>query len=231
MVRFHHNLPLSPVLTILLMDYYPLNLTNLAARQAVVIGGGNVAARKVHGLLQAGANITVISPKVTPQLQQLQAEGQIRWLKRSYQPGDLTGAFLAIAATNNAGVNQQVLTEAQQRGCLINVVDNPGGSNFIDPATVRRGPITLTVSTGGASPALARWLREQLENFIGPEYGELAALLAELRPELRQHYPDSAARAQAVFRLLASGLPQLVKTEGFDTAKYKARQLLELDKG
>jgi len=212
------------------MDYYPLNLTNLAARQAVVIGGGNVAARKVHGLLQAGANITVISPKVAPQLQQLQTDGQIRWLKRPYQPGDLTGAFLVIAATNNAGVNQQVLTEAQQRGCLINVVDNPDDSNFVDSATVRRGPITLTVSTGGASPALARWLREQLENFIGPEYGELAALLAELRPELRQHYPDSAARAQAVFRLLEGGLPQLVKTEGFDVAKYKARQLLELDK-
>ena len=188
-----------------------------------------MAARKIRSLLQAKANLTVISPRFTPYLESLQAQGQIKLLNRSYQPGDLTGAFLVIAATNDPAVNRQVLHEAQQQGCLINVTDNPAAGNFIVPAAVQRGPVTLTISTGGASPALARWLREQLENFIGPEYGDLAALLAELRPELRRHYPDSDNRTQAVFRLLETGLPQLIKTEGLDTATRKARQILGLE--
>lgn len=211
------------------MNHYPLNLTDLSTRHTVVVGGGAVATRKVQSLLQSGTNITVISPQVSPRLKLLQAEGQISLIDRPYHPGDLTGAFLVIAATDSPAVNQQVSLEAQQRGCLINIADNPADSNFIVPAAVQRGPITLTISTGGASPALARWLRQQLEEFIGPEFGELASLLAELRPELRQHYPDSDSRSQAVFHLLEAGLPQIIKSEGVEAAKRKARQLLGLN--
>jgi precorrin-2 dehydrogenase/sirohydrochlorin ferrochelatase len=212
------------------MKYYPISLTALETRQTVVVGGGRVAARKVDSLLQASANITVISPQAIPHLQQLQTDGQITLINRPYQPGDLCEAFLVIAATNNPGINHQVLQEARQCGCLINMVDDPAAGNFIVPAVVQRGPITLTISTGGGSPALARWLREQLEDFVGPEYGELAVLLTELRPELRQHYPDSQSRTFAVFQLIDSGLADIIKTQGLNAAGNRARQLLGLNK-
>ncbi len=211
------------------MKYYPISLTGLETRQTVVVGGGRVAARKVDSLLQASANITVISPQVIPHLQQLQTDGQITLINRPYQPGDLSGIFLAIAATDNPDINHQVLQEARRCGCLINMVDDPAAGNFIVPAVVQRGPITLTISTGGGSPALARWLREQLEDFVGPEYGELAVLLAELRPELCQHYPDSQSRTLAVFQLIDSGLADIIKTQGLNAAGSRARQLLGLD--
>jgi precorrin-2 dehydrogenase/sirohydrochlorin ferrochelatase len=118
---------------------------------------------------------------------------------------------------------------AEQCGCLVNVVDDPAHCNFITPAIVRRGEVTLAISTGGASPALARRLREQLEAQVGPEYGELASLLAELRPELRARYREEKARQEAAFRLVDSDLPNIVKKKGVDKARLRAWELLTGD--
>lgn len=209
------------------MHTYPLNLINLATRVTVVVGGGAVALRKVEGLLDGGAAITVISPALTDGLAALHAAGIITAIQRPYQDGDLADTWLAIAATDDATVNQAVFAEAERRGCLVNVVDDPAYSNFIVPAVVRRGEVTVAVSTGGSSPALARRLRERLAAIVGPEYGDLAALLAELRPELLARFPAGQARLEAALRLVDADLLAVMKAQGLAAARTYAEALLE----
>jgi precorrin-2 dehydrogenase/sirohydrochlorin ferrochelatase len=208
------------------MDVYPIGLIGLDQQKTVVVGGGKVAVRKVTGLLEAGAQVTVISPAFVPELRVLSISRGITLTSRAYHEGDLVDAFLVIAATNNAEINERVWQEAQERGCLVNVVDDPDRCNFIVPAVVRRGEVTVTASTGGASPALARRLREQLESLIGPEYGDLATLLAELRPELQTRFQDDDVRTKAAFRLVDSDLAETIRTKGLDTARTRAQELL-----
>ncbi len=211
------------------MKTYPIYLIGLERRLAVVVGGGGVAARKVGGLLEASARVTVISPMLTPELEALAKARCITVIDRPYRQGDLAGAFLVIAATNDADVNQAVWREAEQCGCLVNVVDDPAHCNFITPAIVRRGEVTLAISTGGASPALARRLREQLEAQVDPEYGDLVSLLAELRPELQARYREEKARHEAAFRLANSDLLDIIKRKGVDEARLRAWELLAGD--
>lgn len=145
---------------------YPLFL-NLTDQSVVVIGGGKVAARKIRSLLIAGAGVTVISP----QADRL-PEG-VRWLKRRYRRGDLAGARLVIAATNDQNVNRQVCAEAKRRKLLVNCVAPPDAGNFIVPAVARRGGLTIAISTDGVSPALAKRLRRDLERVLYKDYPEL----------------------------------------------------------
>lgn len=211
------------------MKTYPVCLIGIERRRTLVIGGGNVAARKVAGLLRAGARVTVISPALTSQLKALADARRIAVIGRTYREGDLVGAYLVIAATDDPVVNQTVWQAAEQRGCLVNVVDDPAHSNFITPAVVHREDLTIAVSTGGTSPALARRLRERLESLIGPEYEELAALLAELRPELRRRYSEEKARQEAAFRLVDSDVLDIIKERGLDEARVRAWELLTGD--
>ncbi len=208
------------------MEHYPISLVGLAGRRVVVVGGGAVAERKVAGLHAAGAAVTIISPTLTPELERLAEEAAVQAVRRAYRPGDLAGAFLVIAATNDRAANHAVWEEAERHGCLINVVDDPEHSNFIVPAVVRRGEITLAISTGGASPALARRLRERLEAAIGPEYGVLANLLAELRPELFRRFPPGAARLAAALDLIDSDVLEIIRREGADAARARLLDLL-----
>ncbi|MGQ9840433.1 MAG: precorrin-2 dehydrogenase/sirohydrochlorin ferrochelatase family protein [Anaerolineae bacterium] len=189
------------------MAYCPIILTGLLA--AVVVGGGQVAERKVRVLLQADAAVTVVSPRLTPALAQLAQDGRIRVTARSYHPGDLTGARLAIAATSDPAVNAAVADEADQCGCLVNVVDDPLRCTFHMPAIVRRGEIIIGVSTSGASPALARHLRKVIETTLGPEYEPLAGILAELRTRLRDWTPEEDQAALPWDRLIDALLPLL----------------------
>jgi siroheme synthase-like protein len=212
------------------MKTYPICLIGMERRHAVVVGGGNVAARKVGDLLAAGARVTVISPTLTSELKALVRAGHIVVISRPYREGDLASAFLVIAATDDPGVNQRVWQEAEQRGCLVNAVDDPAHCNFITPAVVRRGDVMIAVSTGGTSPALARRLRERVESLIGPEYGDLATLLAELRPELRSRYKAEKDRQQAAFRLVDSDLVEIIKQKGMEEARKRAMELLTEDR-
>lgn len=172
------------------MPYYPINL-NLNDRCCIVIGGGRVAERKVAGLLEYGARVSVVSPELTESLAVLQRQRRIEWIRRVYRQGDLLGAFLVIAATDDREVQELIQQEAAERNILLNVVDVPERCSFILPATVRRGDLTISISTAGNSPALARNLRLELENRFGTEYNILVAILGLVRP-----------------KVLAAGLPQ-----------------------
>lgn len=211
------------------MKTYTICLLGLDQRQSVVIGGGRVASRKVEGLLSAGAKVKLVSPSLVPDLEILADAGAIEVLPRSYEEGDLAGAFLVIAATDDPQVNRRVWAEALQRGCLINVVDDPQHSNFTLPAVVRRGEMSIAISTGGSSPALARRLRERIESLVGPEYAVLTELLAELRPELVSRFPAGEARLQAALRVVDSDILNIIENQGRDAALAYGRQRLYQD--
>jgi precorrin-2 dehydrogenase/sirohydrochlorin ferrochelatase len=161
--------------------YYPLFL-DLRDQPVAVIGAGQVATRKIRHLHAAGARITIISPTATPALRRLAARADtVRWIRRKYRRGDLAGARLVVAATDNLSVNAAVCAEARRRRQLINCVAPPAAGNFIVPALVRRGGITLAISTGGASPAFAARLRRDLERFLAAGYAALLRRMSAAR--------------------------------------------------
>jgi precorrin-2 dehydrogenase/sirohydrochlorin ferrochelatase len=159
---------------------YPLFL-DLTEQPVVVVGAGRVATRKVRTLLAAKACVTVISPLATAAIRRLAQEKRMQWLRRRYRRGDLRGVQLAIAATDNPAVNQLVCAEAKRRKLLVNCIAPPVAGNFIVPSQVRRGGITLAISTGGASPALAKQLRRDLERFLSDGYPELLRRMTAAR--------------------------------------------------
>ena len=161
-------------------EYYPVYL-NLTGKCCVILGGGAIAQGKIAALRDAGASITVISPDATDGIKRAAQRRDVTWLEREYEPGDLEGAFIAVAATNVWHVNRQIHEEAEARGVLLNVVDDPDQCSFIAPSIVRRDPITLAISTGGASPALARKMREVLSEARVLQWAELAGVLAQAR--------------------------------------------------
>ncbi len=187
------------------MSNYPITLVDLESG-AVVVGGGAVATRKARGLLDAGARVVVIAPQFTRELDDLARDSRVTLIRRAYQPGDLREARVVIAATDDPQVNQAVYAEARARGILVNVVDDPAHCAFHAPAVVRRGAIAITISTGGASPALAKRLREEIENTIGAEYARLADLLAEVRPRVQARVPQER-RATLWDELIDAALP------------------------
>jgi len=191
-----------------------------------VVGGGHVAARKVEGLLAADAPVRVISPALNPDLQKMADSGAISHTQRTYQDGDLEGAFLAVAATDDLAINHAVWAEGTKRGCLVNVADDPEHSSFILPAILQRGEMSVAVSTGGGSPALARRIREHLEKIIGPEYGILTEIMSELRPEIKESFSSGNARLQAALRVVDSKILHIIQRQGKDAALTYAREQL-----
>lgn len=175
------------------MELYPINL-KLTGRRCAVVGGGAVAERKVRALLAAGAAVSVLSPVLTPGLKDLAAAGHLAWTARDYRTGDLHKFFLVFCATNVPAINRQAAEEAQAAGALVNIADAPELSDFYVPAHIAHGDLLLTVSTGGGSPALARRLREEMAARYGPEYGHYLALIAKLRPELKQRLASAKDR-------------------------------------
>jgi precorrin-2 dehydrogenase/sirohydrochlorin ferrochelatase len=181
--------------------YHPVYL-DLRGRRCVVVGGNDVAQDKVESLLEADARVTVVSPVLTAALGALAETHEILHHPRSYRSGDLADAVLAYVAVDDEAEQTAVATDASAAGVLVNVVDMPRLCTFIAPAVVRREPIVIAISTGGASPALARRLRAELEAHVGPEYGVAATILARLRPLLRAAEPDPDARARTFARLV-----------------------------
>jgi siroheme synthase-like protein len=158
---------------------------DLTRRPCVVIGGGPVAERKVAGLVEAGAAVTVVSPRLTARLGQWVDDGVIRYVARSYQSGDLAGFFLAFVTTGNPTVEATVFADGRAAGVLVNSADDPTHCDFFLPALVRRGDLAVAVSTGGTSPALARVMREELQSLLGEDYALLAEIAAAMRREVR----------------------------------------------
>jgi siroheme synthase-like protein len=181
------------------MRYYPIYL-DLRRRRCLVIGGGVVAERKVAGLIESEADVTVISPSLTAQLARWVKKGRIDHVGRSYVSGDLAGYELAFVATDDTRVNTAVFREGKRRGLWINSSDDPAHCDFILPSVLRRGELTIAVSTGGASPALSRAVREELETYLPHDYAALSKVVATVRKELRQRSvaPSSDAWREAL---------------------------------
>lgn len=190
--------------------YYPI-LVDLADRPCLVLGGGAVAERKVDGLLAARARVTVVSPSLTGGLEARARGGEIRHLAREYRDGDLTGFALAFVATDDGAVSERVAREGRARGVWVNAADDPAHSDFILPSVLRRGELVVAVATGGASPALARAIREELEAYFPQDYAALVDVVADVRRELRRgaRLPDwdawRAALDGDLRRLVAEG--------------------------
>lgn len=192
------------------MTTYPINL-DVAGRDCLVVGGGGVGARKTRGLVDCGAAVTVVSPEAAPSLRELADAGKMNWAARSYRSEDMAGRFLAFAASGDASVNEQVVADARQAGVLCNSADRPEAGDFTLPAVLRRGDLTIAISTGGASPALSRRIRMTLEATFGPEYETALRLLGTARARLLAggHDPDDHRRR---FRaLLDGGLLELLR--------------------
>ncbi len=185
-----------------------------------MVGGGAVASRKVRQLLACGANVSVVSPELCSNLAELVKSGEIDWRERPYQSGDLRGAFLAIAATDDPAVHSAVYREAEASGILLNVADEPHWCNFILPATMRRGNLTVSISTSGKSPALARNLRRQMEEQFGEEYDLLLQLLGNLRPLVLEGEEDGCGNKEIFERLIHPDLLVWIR-EGDWTAVEK----------
>jgi siroheme synthase-like protein len=164
---------------------YPVNL-DLTGRPCLVVGGGAVALRKVAGLVGAGARVTIVSPSLTPALLRLASNAPLRWRPREYVAGDAAGFALVMVATDDRAVNAAVAAECRERGVWVNCADDPARCDFILPSVFRRGAVTVAVSTGGASPTMARLVREELEALLPDEVAPLTELTAEVRRALRE---------------------------------------------
>jgi uroporphyrin-III C-methyltransferase/precorrin-2 dehydrogenase/sirohydrochlorin ferrochelatase len=175
------------------MKHLPL-FFDIRQRPCLVVGGGEVAARKVEALLRAGAKVKVVSPRLCPQLSAHHAAGEIEHVAQPFDAAQLDQCVLAVAATNDEGINKQVSLLARQRNIPVNVVDRPELCSFIFPSIIDRSPVTVAVSTAGAAPVLARLLRTRLETLIPASYGRLAELAARFRPAVKQRLPKAIER-------------------------------------
>lgn len=192
------------------MRYFPINL-DIRDRPVIVVGGGDVAARKCAALLAAGARVTVIAPELDERLWTMHECGEIVHLARGFAPGDLTGAFLAFAATDSPEVNRAVAEEARARGVLADIADAPELGAFTLPAVMRRGDLQIAVSTGGKSPALARRIRRELETRYGPEFETALGLLGAVREKLLTDKGNSAYNKKLFNELVDHDLPTLIR--------------------
>ena len=197
-------------------------------RQVAVVGGGRVATRKVRHLLNAGARVLLISPTVTAELQALADRGQIELIQAKYER-DLLNDYmpvLVIAVTDDADLNQIVAQDAHRIRALSNVANGSGDSDFSNMALISQPPLTIALSTGGASPAMLRRLKTQLEAIIGAEYGILTQWLGEVREPLKLQF-DSQAQRQSLFeRILESEVLELLQNDDSERARQLFQQLV-----
>ena len=178
----------------------------LRGRSCLVVGAGDIALEKVEGLLACDADIVILAPEAQDDLTKLAAEGSIEWIQREYEPSDLEGRFMVIAATNDSEVNIGVYNDAEKRAMLANVVDVPPLCNFILPAIVRTGPLAIAISTAGASPALAKRMKREISELFGEQYAELALMLNEARGWAKGTLPTYQDR-KAFFEEIVNGDP------------------------
>lgn len=177
---------------------YPM-MVDLQERRCLVVGGGTVAERKVTLLVECGADVEVVSPATTPRLAALATAGRVRLRRRPVRPSDLSGAFLVLVATDDPQVNREIAERVRKGDGLVNVADDPEACTFLVPSVLRRGDLTIAISTGGGSPALAKKLRQRLEQTVGPEYEAFVAALRLLRERAREAIADPEER-RAIFR-------------------------------
>ncbi len=212
------------------MRYYPI-FVDIAEKPVVVIGGGTIAHQKMAGLLDAGAQVTVVSPELNEEMQALKDDGKFMHIVRDYEPGDLEGYELAFVATDSRKENARAWQEGRERHVWVNAADDVPNCDFIMPAIVRKGEIIVALSTSGTSPAMARKLREDIEEFFTDEDAELLDLAAEVRRELREKEiitlpdcPRCARNGNDIWNAALDGIVKKMIKEG-DRAGAKQRIL------
>ena len=206
------------------MPLYPINL-KITDRPCLVIGGGTVALRKIESLLLCGARVRGVSPNAADELQALAQDGKIEWCRRGYDSGDLHGMFLAVAATDNPLVQRQISEESAALPVLLNSADDPESCDFQVPSSVRRKDLLITISTGGASPALASQIRKKLDQEFGWEYGVLVTLLARLREIVVRNGNDTGANTRIFYDVLGIDSINLIQRAAWDELQ---RALVEI---
>jgi len=190
--------------------YYPIYI-DIENRDVVIIGGGNVCARKAETMMKYGARVTVVSPEFTDEIEQWAGEGKLAIKRKHYDDGDLEGANIVIASTDDQRVNEQIAADCRRRRIPVNVVDVTPLCEFIVPAIIEKGSIQIAVSTGGKSPAVARTLKEDLYRLIGPEYAELNDVLGTLRDGAKAVLPTDVDRKRFFDGILADGVLELLR--------------------
>lgn len=208
------------------MYTYPIYLTRLHQKKTILIGGNHEAERKAEELLEREADITIISPELTTPLQNLAKQGRVGWIRRRYRHGDLDGAFLVIAAETDGDENRRIYREAEARGILVNVMDDIPNANFSFGSMVKRGPLTISISTAGAAPTLAVRLRERFENEFGDEYSTFLTWMQNLRDPMKRHYDDFETRKTRWYELVDSDVLDLFRNNKPDEAVDRIRQII-----
>lgn len=201
------------------MRYYPVFL-DITGKRCVVVGGGKVAERKVMGLLAAGALVLVISPELTARLKALARAGKVKHVNSRFEKGCLKGAAIAIAASDSKDVNAAVFNEAAKRGILVNTVDDPELCSFIVPSAIKRGDLTIAISTAGKAPALTKRLREELEGIIGAEYALFTEIIGAARNNLLKTGANRVKKERVIKTLMDSSLLDLIRAN--DSKKIDA---------
>jgi precorrin-2 dehydrogenase/sirohydrochlorin ferrochelatase len=209
------------------MKYYPAYL-DLRERPCVVIGGGATAERKTLSLLEAGADVTVISPSLTRKLHELSGSGKITHVQRNFEERDVSGAFLAIAATDSPDVNSSAARACKKNRVLVNAAVPPSESSFIVPSVIERGELLIAVSTSGASPALSKKIRQELEKRYGPEYGLFLSKLTAIRKRVLEEVIDEGERRKIFQEIVDSEVVDLLRQGKTHEAELRMAELAGL---
>ena len=202
------------------MGYYPI-FVEMDDRRVLLVGGGRVADEKLGKLVDAGADVTIVAPELIPPVREVVDDGRATWHPRVYERGDVRGFEVVMIATDDGAVNAGIASEARELGIWVNAADDAANCDFILPSLAKRGRIALAASTGGASPALARWLRERLEEFLSDEVTALGDLLAEVRVQARERDRECAAscdRTRPPPPLLCEGCPNRIANDTWQAA-------------
>lgn len=207
------------------MSHYPVYL-DLRNRPCFVIGGCGMAEEKVRGLLESKARVTVISPDLNEELNRMAAEGRIDWISRRFRRGDLRNAFLVVVVMQPPAVSEAVWEETRGRNILVNTLDDVPHCDFIAPAIVRRGDLTVAISTGGKAPVMAVRLRQRLERELGEEHAKFLELAGKVRKPLAQLWPDFATRKELWYRLIDSDVIHLLQRGDEATALNRFEEIL-----
>lgn len=212
------------------MKYYPVFL-DVRGRRCIVVGGGQVAERKALALFDAGADLSLVSPELTPALRNLALKGKIVHHPKQFDDQDLSGAYLVIAATNDAAVNEDVARTARKAGILVNAATSPDEGTFVVPSVVERGDLLIAISTCGDSPALARKVREDLERSYGPEYGVFLEKMSMLRRRLLQAVADENVRRKIYQAVVDSDVLSLLKAGQAHEADHRISEIVHAAAG
>ncbi|KJS22538.1 MAG: hypothetical protein VR72_05730 [Clostridiaceae bacterium BRH_c20a] len=204
---------------------YPISL-NITRKKCIVIGGGKIALRKINSLLEAGAVVFLISPKISDEIRRLVNENLIQWIEKEYNSELVNDSFLVIAATNIREVNQEIANFCHAANILVNVVDSPNDSSFIVNSYLKQGDLTLAISTNGKSPALSHKIREDLTVLFGPEYAVLLDLLAEVRGMAKKNIEDEVKRNKFFREIVRTDILQIIKEYGIEEARERVKKCL-----